>query len=50
MVTSGTNGLNQVAIGGTGLRILKTNGSIGSSEFAGALVGSILYPGGLRSD
>ena len=32
MVTSGTNGLNQVEIGGTGLQTRKTNGSIGSSD------------------
>ena len=37
MVTSGWNGLNQVVSGGTGLRILKTNGSIGSSELSNSV-------------
>ena len=32
MVTSGTNGLNRVEIGGTELQTRKTNGSIGSSD------------------
>ena len=38
MVTSDTNGQSQVVIGGTELRILRTNGSIGSNEFAEVIV------------
>ena len=32
MVTSGSNGLNRVEIGGTGLQTRKTSGNIGSSD------------------